>query len=191
MSIALTILFRAVRRGLNRHPGLYSRLRFEFLGTSYAAAGRGVRTVLPVAEREGVASIVAEEPDRVPYFEALRHLVDADLLVVPGSSDAGYTASKIYPYILAKRPMLAIFHEGSSVVDVLSETRAGEVVTFGDKGVLEETILAAEEALTRLLLAPDASPQTNWAAFEPFTARAMTSRLAALFDAVVSAKSRT
>jgi hypothetical protein len=36
-----------------------------------------------------------------------------------GSSESHYTASKLYPGLLARRPILAIYHHDSSVVQVL------------------------------------------------------------------------
>jgi hypothetical protein len=79
----------------------------------------------------GVADHVLEHPQRVPYFEALQVLRDAHMLLLPGSDDPQYTPSKIYPYILARRPLLAVLHENSGACDVLRSTGAGTVATFG------------------------------------------------------------
>jgi hypothetical protein len=50
-------------------------------------------------------------------------LLDSHALLVLGSESAHYTASKIFPYILANRPLLAVFHEESSVVRILGRHR--------------------------------------------------------------------
>ena len=75
-------------------------------------------------------SIVHESPDRIPYSTALKCLLDADALLVPGSNDPGYTASKIYPYLLAGRPMLAVFHQESSVTKIMNSVDGGTIVNF-------------------------------------------------------------
>ena len=144
---------------------------------------------------------MTETTDRLPYFEALQCLLDADALIVPGSDDPGYTASKIYPYILARKPLLAIFHEQSSVVDVLRKTKAGTVIPFRS-GETPEAISARILAFNWLRFLPlppvgrgtkgegfgsaiSSPPFTDWLAFEPYTARSMTQKLCAIFDEVV------
>ncbi|HKO19094.1 MAG TPA: hypothetical protein VJU82_09425, partial [Acidobacteriaceae bacterium] len=115
MRLALAGLFSALREARATSPQLVANLRLHFIGTDYAIGDRASKSVEPIAREFGVADLVYESPHRVPYFVALRCLADADALIVPGSDDPQYTASKIYPYILAKKPLLAIFHERSSV----------------------------------------------------------------------------
>ncbi|AXI54098.1 hypothetical protein C1J05_05990 [Sulfitobacter sp. JL08] len=182
MKTALTILFHAVRKGLETEPDLFYSLRLSFQGTSYAATGRGEKTVEPIAEACGVADLVQEETDRLPYFETLRSLMAADILLVPGSDDAGYTASKLYPYILARRPLVALFHEQSSAVEVLIRTKAAAPITFDETGVTDDAISRACDQLRAHLTGTRPAPQTDWAAFEPYTASATTARIAALFN---------
>jgi len=177
-------LFLALSRAADRAPELRSRLRIHFVGTNYAAGSRAQKIVEPVALDCGVADVVTEQPERIPYFQALRCLCDAQALVVPGSDDPGYTASKLYPYILARKPLLAIFHEASSVVAVLRQTRAGILVTFDDQPNLENLCEAIDHEWFQRWPVP--APQTNWQAFEPYTAREMTRHLCAVFDHVVA-----
>lgn len=125
MATALRALFLALRD--HATPELRERLRLQFIGTSYAG---GQATVMPIAAEYGMESVVEEIPDRVSYSDALARISGADALIVPGSDDPGYTASKIYPYLLARRPMLAVFHELSSVVDVMSKAGGGVCVPF-------------------------------------------------------------
>jgi len=82
--------------------------------------------------------MVSEQTDRMPYFSVLRCLADADGLFIPGSDDKTYTASKLYPYILARKPLLAVFHQESSVTEILRATGAGSVVTFDDSHDLNQ-----------------------------------------------------
>lgn len=183
MARAARILFSALRKGRAEQPRLFGRLQFEFLGTSYAAAGLGRQTILPIAEREGVADAVTEIPDRLPYFQALRRLLDADGLVVLGSDDASYTASKLYPYLLAERPILAIFHADSPAVPLLREN-GGHLVTFGS--ALEEAVVADAQAHLGWLAERPGPPVVSSSLLERHGARAMTERLAGMFDDVVS-----
>ena len=112
-------------------------------------------------------------------------LLDADAIVVPGSDDPGYTASKLYPTVLARRPLLAVVHEASSVVGVLRETGAGVVVPFASG----EAVAGVASRLGEAWLEGGrwrAPPNTDWGAFGAYTARAMTRRQCAVLDRVVA-----
>jgi hypothetical protein len=57
----------------------------------------------------------------------------ADALFIPGSDDPGYSASKIYPYLLTRKPLTAIFNESSNVVNMIRECTSGvNLHTFPD-----------------------------------------------------------
>jgi len=175
MARALRGFFRALRHAIEREPAL-TDVRIHFLGTDYAAPGSGRPSILPVAAEEGVADYVTELPERIPYSEALRCLLDAQALLVPGSDDPAYTASKIYPCILAQKPLLAIFHQASSVVDVIRCTRAGTCATF-DSTTTTDQLAATVNTLWFQPRAHAITPATDWVAFAPYSARAMTDRL--------------
>jgi hypothetical protein len=186
---ALRALFQAIRLGVERAPEVFTRMRMHFVGTTYAANSSGQYQVLPLAQEMGLKDFVEEQPSRVSYLNAIRILLDSHALLVVGSESAHYTASKIFPYILARRPMVAVFHQASSVVRILNETGAGEVVTFSESEPLESRIPELSSRLEKLLRLPQGfQPSTRWASFEPYTARAMTARLAQVFDHVVSVR---
>jgi hypothetical protein len=180
----LRALFRAVRMGQQQSPDLFQRLRMHFVGTTYAHNG-AEHQVLPTARSEGVESLVDEHPARVSYLDAIQILLDSHGLLMLGSESAHYTASKVFPYILAQRPMLAVFHQASSAVEILRETQAGEVVTFSDSASLEAQIPELAHRLQRILRLPrEFWPAIRREAFEPYSARSMTGRLAQVFDRV-------
>ena len=193
MSTALNILFEAFKLGIEWTPSLFGSSHLHFIGTDYAPAGRARKTVEPIAARVGVADRVSEDTTRAPYFEALQLLKDADFLIVVGSNDPGYTASKIYPYIMARKPLLAVVHEKSTVVKVINDTRAGSVVTFPSSPTAEDiqrlSRLAAE-SWRAILVALPYEPQTNWQQFERYTAREMTRQQCDLFDRVIARRER-
>lgn len=185
---ALDIVFRALKAGLQSAPELFGRVAIDFVGTDYATDGRARKTVEPIAQRAGVAAYVREQTARLPYFDTLQLLEDADFLLIAGSDDPAYTASKVYPYILARKPLLAVVHEHSTIVSVLRETRAGVVVTFSSAPDENERAAAAGRLLAcwRQILAAPRSPDTDWAAFDQYTAREMTRRQCDLFDDVLA-----
>jgi len=190
MATAARGLFGALRRGRDERPSLFGRVHMHFIGTSYAPAGEGEKTIAPIAEEYGVADAVTERTDRIPYFQSLRLLRDADHLVVPGSEDPDYTASKLYPYILSRRPVLAVFNESSSVVDILRKTQAGTTVTFHGATTSDDLAQRVVEAWTPMLERLPYAPDTDWDAFQPYTAEAMTRRQVEVFERVLSSESR-
>jgi hypothetical protein len=182
-------LFQAAKMGLERSSQIFSRLRLHFVGTTYAAHAGQDYQVMPIAEEMGVHGLVDEHPERVPYLDALQVLLDSHALAIIGSEFPHYTASKVFPYILARRPLLAIFHEASSVVKILKETQAGDVVTFSSEQKPVMHAAAISRYLEELICLPRGyQPPTRWEAFEAYTARAMSRRLAGVLDKVIEGK---
>ena len=188
MAHALRIIFRALKRGIETCPDLFSKVRLHFVGTDYACGDRARKTIEPVARECGVADRIQEWPLRIPYFQGLQLFLDSDFLVAPGSDDPQYTASKIYPYILARKPLLAVFHEASGVCDVLRATRAGELLSFNPEHPLETDIEHLLNIWSGILRKLPFKPLTDWTAFQPFTARRMAQSQCCLFDAVTQCK---
>lgn len=186
METSARAIFEALARGRETAPELFAPVRMHFVGTSYAPAGEGTKTIEPIAEECGVGDAVSEYTDRIPYFQSLRLLRDAELLIMPGSTDSDYTASKLYPYILSRRPVLAVFHKNSSVVDILHATKAGTAVTFDDRPDHDALAGRVQEAWTAMLRRLPYTPDTRWEAFDPYTAETMTRRQVEVFDRVVS-----
>src|SRR5262249_55587598 len=137
MAKGLRGLFLALRDLRATHPAV-NRLRLHFVGTSYAPAGRAVPTVEPVARECGVGDLVCEQTQRIPYLEGLALLQASDAVLVVGSDDPSYSPSKVYPCILARRPVLAVLHENSLAGPVLRDCRAGEAVGFASAEAPEE-----------------------------------------------------
>ncbi|MDF9798352.1 hypothetical protein OKW21_003615 [Catalinimonas alkaloidigena] len=184
MQFSITCIFQALQKGLNENPGLFQKIRMYFIGTSYAASGKGKKTVEPIAEAFAVSKYVNESTDRIPYFQALRLLKDASMLLVPGSDDPKYTASKLYNYILARKPMLAVFHEASSVNAILQVTGAGIPLAFSEVNAVNVACTAEKiyQGWYNMLLKLPFSPDTDWQAFQPYTAREMTKKQTMHFE---------
>jgi hypothetical protein len=179
------MIFRAVQTGLAAGDPNFAALRFFFLGTSYAPPGQGVASMAPLAEAYGLADRVEEYTDRLPYFQSLKTLQSADFLLVPGSDDPQYSASKIYPYILSKKPIIAVFHEASSVVELMKATQAGLVQTFGPDSDDDRAAVQLHQKWATLLQNPN--PSLNWAVFAPHLAQAKTQAQVAIFNSIVAA----
>ena len=183
MALALRALFLAIQSNRNREPERWQSIKLHFVGTSYAPGKLAVKTVEPIAQELGIADLVEEYPHRVAYFEALQILVDSDAILVIGSDDPSYTASKLYPCILARKPIFAIFHQQSSVVEILRRCHGGRVATFDSKDKPVDLLKDINLQLNWLLSAPkEYKNEIIWSEFQPYTAREMTRQQCAIFE---------
>jgi len=184
MFYTIRALFKAV--GDNRmKQDIFKRIRFYFLGTSYAPRNLAVKTVSPLATEFGIEDMVYEEVVRLPYFETLTIIKEADFAIIPGTQDADYTASKLFPYILAQINILAIFHKNSSVPKIIDSLSAGDYITFSDESV-EELSVKITSKLIEILNKLPCHPNTNWDNFYQYKADFKTREQVNLFEQVLA-----
>lgn len=175
----LRALFEALATAME--PDIRNKLRMHFIGTSYAPDGRATPVVLPLAAQYGLAEQVQEQCARIPYAEALKCLADADALLAIGSDDPGYTASKIYPYLLAGKPLLAIYHEQSSVVPLLQGVGGAVCIPFPTR--IDEAALAKGIGKSWVDGHAFAQPRPlDKTAFEPYTDHGSAATLCRFFE---------
>jgi glycosyltransferase involved in cell wall biosynthesis len=164
------------------------RLRLHFFGTSNQRTDSPPR-VLPVAAEYGLTDIVTEHAARLDYFEALRVLRDSTAVLLMGSRERHYTPSKVFPALVARRPLLAVMHEASNASDLLRRMgRAPTVrlITYGDE-ISQACVSAIAEDLSGLIARPCyEAAAVDEALLEPVSACALAGRLAKVFDACLS-----
>ena len=184
----LRLLLRALDRARREDPAA-ARLRLHFFGTSNQSASSSFR-VLPVARECGVEDAVTETPGRLDYLDALSVLTQASAIVLLGSSEPHYTASKLYPALLARRPVLALFHEASSVVSILRSIGSEptvRVVAYGSENALDSRVGEVACQLRALAARALYDPaDVSLAQAEAFSARSLAQRLATVFDRVAA-----
>jgi glycosyltransferase involved in cell wall biosynthesis len=177
----LRALFDAMRRLRETDRTLYDRIEIHFFGTTYdPAATRGL--VAPMAEAMGLADKVHERARRIPYVDALNALVSADVVLALGSTMPHYMASKIFPCILAQRPLLGVFHESSTVCDIMKQAGVGELVTFSAERPASTTWPFIVNALRRLTTPGHACTHPRLDAMQQYSARAMSSAIFARLE---------
>jgi hypothetical protein len=165
-----------------------ARLRFHFLGTGNQSDATANRA-LPVARDCGVADAVTEISGRLDYLDALTALTHASGILLLGSSERHYTASKLYPALMAKRPILALFHEASSVVSILRGAGVEPTVRVVTYGEMPLDARVDETACHLRAIAASCTYAEGDVAFErldEFSARSLARRLAAIFDRVAA-----
>jgi hypothetical protein len=140
MKNSVSVLFKAFVTGLKNEPVLFEKIKFHFIGTSYAPVGEGKASLLPIAAKFGIDDHVIEITDRISFYHTLVTLQTADALFIPGSDDPKYSASKIHPYLLTKKPLLAIFNSKSPALTILNACGADYAYSYDVTTEIESKI---------------------------------------------------
>src|SRR5258705_213570 len=129
-----------------------------------------------------MAGLIHEIPRRLPFLEALSWLARSQGVLLIGSDEPHYTASKIYPGLMSGRPFLSLFHRESSAHAILTATGGGSAFSFATRQELEALELPLMEALRTLVLKPETLGTVDPAAYAPYEASNVARRFAAIFD---------
>jgi hypothetical protein len=179
---AIIPAFEALKLGLAAEPDVYEQLKLYFIGTSYAPNGQGSATILPLAKEREIENHVVEITDRIGYYHTLQTLQQADGLFIPGSDDPQYTASKIFPYLLTHKPLMAVFNAKSSAIAILKEFGLNDAYSYDETPGL----LLKIDSFFRLILNGGADlPEYNVNAVQKYSAQMMTKRQCDLFNKVI------
>jgi Glycosyl transferase 4-like domain len=165
------------------------RLRLHFIGTSNQSSADRLR-VVPTANECGVADVVTEHPGRLDYLDALRVLRSASGILLLGNADAHYTASKLFPALVARRPLLALYHDFSSVVSMLAgigRAPSIRVVTYATPIVTSARIEQVSAHLLALARGQRYEEgDVDFSRAQQFSAPSLARRLAGLLDRVAA-----
>jgi len=178
-------VFEAIAKLKRDAPELASKLRLTFVGTSNqppgTASGTANHRVTHIAAEVGIGDLVHEHPPRVPFVEALELIRRADGLLLLGSDEPHYTASKIYPALMSGRPYLSVFHHSSSSHQILSTAGGGAAVGFENLEELASLVETIAEAIRRLVERPQSYGRADPAAYADYTASAVAGKFADVF----------
>ena len=176
----------AVLQAIAKYNNNYEKkIKIYFIGTNYAPKRLQKKRTISLAKKLEIEEFVYEETDRVSYFEAIKLMQIADILLLPGTTDADYTASKLYPYILSKKPILVVFNEFSNLREILERISNLPSVLFNDKlsiNSLSEKIFN----LLKILRDNKYSYKVNQVQFQKYTDKYMTKEIEKMFEKIIS-----
>jgi glycosyltransferase involved in cell wall biosynthesis len=182
----LRALFAALAAGRSRNSDL-ARVRLHFFGTSNLRSNDARPRVLPIANECGLADVVTEHAPRLDYFDALGVLKTSDAVLLLGSHEHHYTPSKVFPALVAERPVLALMHEASTASDLLRRAGAApsvRLITYDDGGVMMR-VQEIGVQLSALAADPRYAPEVvDRSVLEPTSACALARTLAGVLDRV-------
>lgn len=169
-------MFRAMRCAADLGELDLRRVCLRFIGGGVFGESAAVRKSL--AEL-GLTECVEFLP-RVPYEQSLAELAQADLLLLLQASEdtVGLVPAKLYEYLRAQKPVLALVPPGATA-DVLAGTGGGWAVAPHDEAKLAKAVAGAFRDWTAGRLAERCA---DMQLLRRFDRKLLTQELAGLFD---------
>ncbi len=109
--------FEVLFKVLSENKPLLTGYKMFFIGS-------GSYSLSEMAKRFGIEEFIVEINKRYPYLQILQILAKSHGVMVIGSTEQHYTASKIFQSLLSERPVFAIFHYQSTTVQILEQANA-------------------------------------------------------------------
>lgn len=184
MLYAIEAIMMAIKNGLRENPR-FNDIQLHFIGTNYATDKRIKSSLKELIKKYSLENTVFEKEERIPYFEVLKLVQDSNLAIIPGTLDSDYTASKLYPYIMANVPLIAVFHENSTVLSILKEVRYGEGIQFNDEVSVETLSEKIYESLSVFLTEGQSNEDFRNDIFKHFESDYLTSQQVQFFNEVL------
>ncbi|MEC9344703.1 MAG: glycosyltransferase [Pseudomonadota bacterium] len=128
MESALDRMFAVLRAGRDVAPETFGNMRICLVGTSYQP-GPGARGA--IGQRivdQGLSGLLSEQPERIPYLDALRSLRALDFVLVLGSDDPAYVPSKLAQTLAAGRRIIAFAGSNPAIGQVLDQVPTALVI---------------------------------------------------------------
>ncbi len=176
--------FKGFALARKRRPDLLETVKLRFVGTSNQPNDTTSYRVTPIAKAQGVADAVIETPQRIPYLEAISVLAQSDGVILVGSDERHYTASKIYPALMSGRPFISLFHEESSSHDILTRAGGGVALGFANGAALGLSPPRIADAFIRIVEAPQSLGRVDPTTYEQYSAQSVSLQFAKIFDKI-------
>jgi hypothetical protein len=171
-----------------RRVDLYRRLKISFIGTTRNSHSPDGCWVAEMAGQLGIADVIETHQDRVGYLDALRAQSTADVVLILGSTEPHYTASKIYGVLMSEKPFLSIFHRESSSHKILADAGGGIAIGFGSESELAQMVDLIASAIETLLENVESIGKVNPASYAQYTANAVAAQFAEVFARACTAR---
>ena len=98
------------------------------------------KSIQEYADEANISEFVHENKQRFPFLHILNFLSAAFRVLIIGSTEKHYTASKTFQALLSEKPVFAMMHNESSTVEIMNLCKVGNYVIKYHKQVDEEQI---------------------------------------------------
>jgi hypothetical protein len=136
--------WEAIRELVNENDGFKKKLQINLIGE----IDKGVQLDIDKLNLNKYCQIQTY----IPHQEVITALSDSHVLLllvnqVPNAR--GIVTGKVFEYLQAKRPILAIAPTDGDLATIISHTQSGKVVDFNDKKSLKANLSAYFDAFQR------------------------------------------
>lgn len=173
-------LFKAVG-DLDKEGKWPEGAKLYFLGTGNYPG----KSILYYAKEAGISHLVTENRKRFPFLHILNYLSAAYAVMVIGSTEKHYTASKTFQSILSQRPVFAMLHGESSAVEILENTEAAAFTVKYREDMSKNELVKETSQNIQTLFQKEVSWHPKIQALAPFSSRENAKLLAAKLDELV------
>lgn len=133
----INILFNSIQQ-LKEEKRWDESVVLFFLGTGNYPG----KSIMHYAEEYGIQKSVVEIRSRYSFLNVVNFLAESNGVIIIGSTEKHYTASKTFQALLSKKPVFAIFHSESSAVSVLRECEAEQYLVAYQEGIPRDVLIA-------------------------------------------------
>jgi len=181
----LRALLQGFRHFMDRQPLAGQPVEIHLIGTGGSVPPEASTSIRSMTAEFGLEEHVVDIPERLGYLDALWAVRNSDGLLLFGSVEPHYTASKIYSSLMSGRPFFSIFHRQSSAHQILSTAGGGIALSFRDEIELSKMESQISDALETLVFNPESLGKVDPETYAPYTALAVAGQFAAIFDRLV------
>ena len=130
-------LLRALASAIEKGRLDRSRFRLRFIGRLGSLGAD-----LPAIARQLNLAEVVEFASHMPRRESLQEMVDASALLVVQPVTTVSIPAKLYEYMAAGRPILALAEPGGETADLVERSGAGLAVLADDEAAIEDALVS-------------------------------------------------
>jgi glycosyltransferase involved in cell wall biosynthesis len=164
-------LWEALKELIEEIPGFKDDLQLKFTGKIDAAVLAGIRDA-------GLSDYLLHTDyvshDRIPFLQSSMQIL---LLCINRVDNASYILTgKVFEYLAAKRPVLAICPPNSDIEKIINTTGSGTAIPFHQKVALKEALSNYYHQFKTESLV------VNSSGFEEYSRQNLTNKLAKLLD---------
>lgn len=163
----IQLLFKAIGE-LRKEQQLDDQVRLYFFGTGQYKE----KSILQYAADNCIADLVFEQRERRSYLQILNLLKDAYGVMVIGSTEMHYTASKVFQSVLSKTPVFTVFHQKSDAAKILHEIEADTYTALYDELEHETELFNRIKATFKVFAAQSKSWNPQLDKLDPYSAKA-------------------
>lgn len=151
-----------------------------FIGTGNYPA----KSIESYAHDYDLTDMVTEHRQRYPFLHVLNYLAAANTVMIIGSTEKHYTASKTFQALLSQRPVIAAFHQESSAIQVMRDCEADTfTVGYNPDMTHAQLVKTFEEIILKQLASESWTPNLN--ALEQYSSKEGAKKLVEAIESVL------